>query len=108
MTTKGTVSYTHLDVYKRQTVDLPLSIDSSYVDVVESALRIYPGRALINSISLEPEKFEKLIPIAKKYGAMFILLPLSDAGLPKDLDEKKTIIHTILDLSLIHILSGAY
>ena len=79
------------------TVDLPLSIDSSYVDVVESALRIYPGRALINSISLEPEKFEKLIPIAKKYGAMFILLPLSDAGLPKDLDEKKTIIHTILD-----------
>ena len=37
------------------TVDLPLSIDSSYVDVVESALRIYPGRALINSISLEPD-----------------------------------------------------
>ena len=38
------------------TVDLPLSIDSSYVDVVESALRIYPGRALINSISLETGK----------------------------------------------------
>ena len=59
------------------TVDLPLSIDSSYVDVVESALRIYPGRALINSISLEPEKFEKLIPIAKKircnvYSASFV------------------------------------
>ena len=34
--------------------DLPLSIDSSHVDVVEAALRIYPGRALINSISLEP------------------------------------------------------
>lgn len=78
------------------TVDLPLCIDSSYVDVVESALRIYPGRALINSISLEPEKFEKLIPIAKKYGAMFILLPLSEKGLPKDLQEKKEIIHTIL------------
>ena len=77
--------------------NLPLSIDSSHPSVVEAALRIYPGRALINSISLEPEKFEKLIPIAKKYGAMFILLPLSDAGLPKDLDEKKTIIHTILD-----------
>lgn len=79
------------------TVDVPLSIDSSYVDVVESALRIYPGRALINSISLEPEKFEKLIPVAKKYGAMFILLPLSDAGLPKDMEEKTKIIHTILD-----------
>lgn len=57
---------------------------------------------MINSISLEPEKFEKLIPIAKKYGAMFILLPLSDAGLPKDLDEKKTIIHTILDEAKRH------
>lgn len=78
------------------TVDLPLSIDSSYVEVVESALRIYPGRALINSISLEQEKFEKLLPIAKKYGAMFILLPLSEKGLPKDLQEKKEIIHTIL------------
>lgn len=78
------------------TVDLPLSIDSSYVEVVESALRIYPGRALINSISLEPEKFEKLIPVAKKYGAMFILLPLSDKGLPENLEEKKDIIHTIL------------
>lgn len=80
--------------------DLPLSIDSSHVDVVEAALRIYPGRALINSISLEPEKFEKLIPVAKKYGAMFILLPLSEKGLPKDIQEKKEIIHTILDAAL--------
>ena len=76
---------------------LPLSIDSSHISVIEAALRIYPGRALINSISLEKEKFEKLIPIAAKYGAMFILLPLSDQGLPKDLDEKKQIIHTVLN-----------
>ena len=75
---------------------LPLFIDSSHVSVVEAALRIYPGRAMINSISLEKEKFEALLPIAKKYGAMFILLPLSDRGLPKDLEEKKEIIHTIL------------
>lgn len=79
------------------TVNVPLSIDSSYVDVVERALRIYPGRALINSISMEKEKMERLLPIAKKYGAMFILLPLSEAGLPKDLQEKKDIIHAILE-----------
>ena len=77
--------------------NIPLAIDSSKIDVLEAALRIYPGRALINSISLESEKFEKLIPIAKKYGAMFILLPLSDEGLPKDIDEKKEIIGKILD-----------
>lgn len=80
--------------------DVPLSIDSSHVDVIEAALRIYPGRALINSISLEKVKFERLLPIAKKYGAMFILLPLSDSGLPKNLTEKKQIIHTILERAM--------
>lgn len=82
------------------TVDCPLCIDSSYVDVIEAALRIYPGRALINSISLESEKIEKLLPIAARYGAMFILLPLSDAGLPKDVNEKRQIIDTVYDKAL--------
>lgn len=75
--------------------NLPLSIDSSHVEVIEAALRNYPGRALINSVSYEKEKFDKLLPLAKKYGAMFILLPLSDAGLPADLEEKKWIINQI-------------
>lgn len=74
----------------------PLSIDTSNIGVMEAVLRVYPGRALINSISLEKEKYEKLIPIAKKYGAMFILLPLSDKGMPKDIEDKKQIIHTVL------------
>ena len=78
------------------TVDLPLCIDSSHVDIIEAALRIYPGRAIVNSISLEKEKIEYLLPIAKKYGAMFILLPLSDEGLPKDSAEKHGIIREIL------------
>ena len=75
---------------------LPLSIDSSNCDVVEAALRLYPGRALVNSVSLEAGKAERLFPLIKKYGAMFILLPLSDAGLPKSKDEKIEIIHTLL------------
>lgn len=75
--------------------NLPLSLDSSHVDVLEAALRHYPGRALVNSVSLEKEKIEKLLPIVKKYGAMFILLPLSDAGLPAGQEEKLRIIDTI-------------
>ena len=74
---------------------LPLVLDSSHIDVMEVALRRYPGRALINSISCESEKLEKLLPLAKKYGAMFILLPLSDKGLPENLEEKISIIETI-------------
>lgn len=76
--------------------NLPLSLDSSHVDVLEAALRQYPGRALVNSVSLETEKYEKLLPLVKKYGAMFILLPLSDKGLPENIEEKKQIIETVL------------
>lgn len=77
--------------------NLPLSIDSSHVDVIEAALRRYPGRALINSISLEEAKCEPLLQIAAKYGAMFILLPLSDEGLPKNLEEKFEIIQNVTE-----------
>lgn len=79
---------------------LPLSIDSSYPEVIEAALRVYPGRALINSVSFEQEKLAKLLPVAKKYGAMFIALPLSDEGIPKTCREK----HAVLDA----LLSAAY
>ncbi len=75
--------------------NLPLCLDSSYVDVLEAALRRYPGRALINSISYESAKVDALLPLAQKYGAMFILLPLSDEGLPKDITEKIAIIEKI-------------
>jgi len=68
--------------------DAPLCLDSSSPEVLEAALRIYPGRALINSISAEKVKIEKLLPIAAKYGAAFILLPLGDAGVPGDIQRK--------------------
>jgi len=76
--------------------DLPLCIDTSYPEVMEAALRRYPGRALINSISGEEERMEKMLPIAKKYGAMFIVLPLSSAGLPKTLEEKHANLERVL------------
>lgn len=77
------------------TVDCPLCLDSSSAEVMEEALRVYPGRALINSVSLETEKIEKMLPLAKKYGAMFVLLPVSDEGLPEDAEEKRQIIEKV-------------
>lgn len=79
--------------------DRPLCIDSSHVEVIEAALRLYPGRALINSISLEEKKCRPLMRIAAKYGAMCILLPLSDNGLPESLQEKKDIIDKLLEIA---------
>ena len=74
---------------------LPLVIDSSNVEAVEAALRVYPGRALINSISGEKDKLKKLLSLAAKYGAMFILLPLKGKSLPKTFTERKKIISGI-------------
>lgn len=82
------------------TVDCPLCIDTSHIDVMEEALRIYPGRALINSISYESAKCDEMLRIAKKYGAMFILLPLSDAGLPENSREKHEILEKIYEKAI--------
>ncbi|NQT23355.1 MAG: homocysteine S-methyltransferase family protein, partial [Candidatus Omnitrophica bacterium] len=75
---------------------LPLVIDSSNARVMESALRLYPGRALINSVSGEKNNLKNLLPIVKKYGAMFILLPLTDKGIPSTLRERKSVIKKII------------
>lgn len=72
-----------------EVVDVPLCIDSSSPEVVEAALRHYHGRALVNSVSCERMKLEKLLPVVKKYGAMFIMLPLTDEGLPESFEERR-------------------
>lgn len=72
--------------------DLPQCIDSSDVATIESSLRRYPGRALLNSISGEPGRLEALAPIAAKYGAMFILLPIVEGGVPMTAAERTAIV----------------
>lgn len=74
---------------------LPLVVDSSRIETIETALRIYPGRMLINSISGEKEKMARLLPLAAKYGAMFILLPLTDGELPRIAPKRQTLIKNI-------------
>lgn len=78
-------------------MDTPLCIDSSNPEVIETALRIYPGRALVNSISGEKEKMERLLPAAAKYGAMFILLPLDDGGVPQTLEARCSVIQKVFE-----------
>ena len=79
---------------------LPLSIDTSSPTVLEAGLRNYCGRALVNSVSCESAVMEKKLEIARKYGAMIILLPLSDNGLPKNLEEKIDNLETITQRAL--------
>ena len=83
------------------TSKLPLAVDSSNIKTIEAALRIYPGRMLINSISGEKEKIAKLLPLAAKYGAMFILLPLTGGEVPQTAEKRQKIIKNIFQKAKI-------
>lgn len=80
-----------------QSSPLPLCIDSTRPEVIEAALRLYPGRALVNSISGEKERIEKTLPIVARYGAMFVVLPITDQGIPEALDDRKQVVRNILE-----------
>lgn len=80
-----------------QLVDVPLAIDTSDATALEAGLKAYPGRALINSVSAEPERLETFLPLAKKYGAAILCLPISANGVPKTADERLQVMETILN-----------
>jgi len=72
-------------------VDTPLMIDSTEADVIEAALKIYPGRALINSINLEGkgERIQRVCPLAKKYGSVLVALTIDDVYYDKSKPQEK-------------------
>ncbi len=73
--------------------DLPLALDTSNIDAIEAALKVYkraPGSPapLINSIMVRPERYERMVPIAAEHDADFILLLWGPEGLPRDENER--------------------
>ncbi len=74
----------------------PLSIDSTNPDAVEAALWEYPGTPLVNSISGEPGRMDRLGPLCKKFGAPFILLPIVGSKLPFTCAEKVEVVTELL------------
>lgn len=62
-------------------LNIPLQIDSSNVDVLDAALRVYNGKALINSVNGKKEVMEAVFPIVKKYGGVVVALTLDEAGI---------------------------
>jgi cobalamin-dependent methionine synthase I len=71
----------------RSVTDLPLALDSADPEVIEKALEI-SGPAMINSITAETEKLERIIPLAKKYHAKLIALCLDDNGMPTTAEDR--------------------
>lgn len=71
-----------------QLTDAPLAIDTSDAAALEAGLRAYPGRALINSVSDETERLRTFLPLARKYGAAILCLPITEEGVPKTAEER--------------------
>ena len=80
-----------------QLSDTPLAIDTGDAASLEAGLRAYPGRALINSVSAEPERIASFLPLAKKYGAAILCLPITADGVPKTVEDRCNAVQHIID-----------
>lgn len=83
-------------------ISLPLQLDSSNPDALEAGLRVYNGKAAVNSVNGDPEVLERVLPIVKKYGAAVVGLALDKNGIPQTAEGRVTIARRILDTALAH------
>ena len=78
-------------------IDLPLQIDSSDAVAMETALRRYNGKAMINSVNGKKESMEAVFPLVKKYGGLVVALTLDESGIPDNADDRVKIAEKILN-----------
>lgn len=81
-------------------VSVPLQIDSTKPEVIEAALRVYNGKAIVNSVNGEDKVLDTILPIVKKYGAAVIGLALDENGIPTDYKGRVEIAKKILNKAL--------
>lgn len=86
---------------------LPLSLDTTDRDALEQALRIYPGRALINSCNGEESSYSAILPLAKRYGAAVVVLALDDNGIPETVEERLAIVERVRKAAHVYGLSDS-
>ncbi len=80
--------------------DLPLQIDSSNPAAIEAALRVYNGKAIVNSVNGEEKVMDAILPIVKKYGAAVVGLTLDENGIPATAEGRFAIAERILAKAL--------
>lgn len=76
-------------------IDLPLQIDTSDAIALEKALRIYNGKALINSVNGKEESMNAVFPLVKKYGGVVVALTLDESGIPDTVEGRLSIAEKI-------------
>jgi 5-methyltetrahydrofolate--homocysteine methyltransferase len=83
-------------------VDVPLSIDSSIVDALEAGLAAYQGKPLVNSVTGEEERLERVLPLVKKYGAAVVAISNDDTGISEDPDVRFEVARRIVERAADH------
>ncbi len=83
-------------------LSIPLQLDSSNPEALEAGLRVYNGKAAVNSVNGDPEVLERVLPIVKKYGAAVVGLTLDSGGIPPTAQGRLDIARRILDAALRH------
>ncbi len=81
-------------------IGLPLQLDSTSPDVLENALRVYTGKAIINSVNGEEKSLNSVLPLAKKYGAAVVGLTLDENGIPETVEGRVKIAEKIINRAL--------
>ena len=81
-------------------IGLPLQLDSTSPLVLENALRVYTGKAIINSVNGEEKSLNEILPLAKKYGAAVVGLTLDEKGIPETAEERVNIAEKIINRAL--------
>lgn len=82
--------------------DLPLSIDSSMVDALEAGLAVYQGKALVNSVTGEEERMERVLPLVARYGAAVVAISNDETGISMDPDVRYAIAKRIVERAADH------
>jgi 5-methyltetrahydrofolate--homocysteine methyltransferase len=82
--------------------DVPISIDSSIVEALESAIAVYKGKPLINSVTGEEEVMERVLPFVAKYGAAVVAVSNDDTGISEDPDVRFEVAKTIINRAADH------
>lgn len=80
-----------------ETVDVPICIDSPNVDALAASLKVYKGKPLVNSVSGEKHRLERVLPLVKEYGAAVIGLAQDDEGIPKSADRRVAVAYKIVE-----------
>jgi 5-methyltetrahydrofolate--homocysteine methyltransferase len=82
--------------------DLPVCIDSSIIEALEAGLAAYEGKALVNSVTAEEERMERILPLVKKYGAAVIGMANDETGISMVPEERLALARRIIERAADH------